>query len=94
METETHFERTITSEFERISKENNGVIRRGRPSTLTPQQREERKQIQKIKNRLRNEARRRAHVVLQYRYQNEFNSLMETELQNLVTNDDRYKISS
>jgi hypothetical protein len=92
-ETSPEISRSV-SEFERITKENNGAIRRGRPSTLTPQQREERKQIQKIKNRLRNEARRRAHIVLQYRYQNEFETLMETELHNLVVNDERYKIPS
>lgn len=80
------------SEFERITKQNAGLIRRGRPSTLTPEQKEERKEIQKIKNRLRNEARRRAHIVLQYRYQDEFNTLMEAELVNLQNTDSRYSI--
>jgi len=82
------------SEFERITKQNAGLIRRGRPSVLTPEQKEQRKNVQKIKNRLRNEARRRAHIVLQYRYQDEFNSLMEEELTNLQKKDPRYKIPS
>jgi len=85
---------SASSEFERITKANAGLIRRGRPSVLTEEQKQERKQVQKIKNRLRNEARRRAHVVLQYRYQNEFNELMESELNNLKKTDPRYKIPS
>jgi folylpolyglutamate synthase/dihydropteroate synthase len=81
------------SEFERITKQNAGLIRRGRPSVLTAEQKAERKEIQKIKNRLRNEARRRAHIVLQYRYQEEFTQLMESELQNLQNNDSRYSVT-
>jgi folylpolyglutamate synthase/dihydropteroate synthase len=82
------------SEFERITKEKAGAIRRGRPSVLTPEQKEQRREIQKIKNRLRNEARRRAHIVLQYRYEDEFNALMESEFRNLANNDERYRIPS
>jgi len=80
----------MTTEFERIQEMRLGGARRGRPSVLTPEQKEERKKAQNAKNRLRNEARRRAYLVLQYRYENEFNETFQQELQNLKNKDPRY----
>jgi len=82
----------IITEFQKLATANR-VSRRGRPATLTPEQREHRAEVQKVKNRLRNEARRRAYVVLQNRYQDEFETLLDQELQALKT-DDRYRIPS
>jgi hypothetical protein len=79
------------TEFEKIAKNREGMgVRRGRPSTLTPVEKAERKVVQNAKNRLRNEARRRAHIVLQYRYSMEFQQLLQEELDNLSNNDPRY----
>ena len=83
----------MTSEFERIQQMRLGGARRGRPSTLTPEQKEERKKAQNAKNRLRNEARRRAYLVLQYRYENEFQETFQRELENLKSKDSRYSDS-
>jgi hypothetical protein len=80
----------MTTEFERIVQQRQGATRRGRPSVLTQEQREERRKVQNAKNRLRNEARRRAYIVLQYRYNEEFQALLDQELQNLSNNDARY----
>ena len=80
----------MTTEFERIVQQRQGAARRGRPSVLTQEQREERRKAQNAKNRLRNEARRRAHIVLQYRYNDEFQTLLNQELENLSKNDVRY----
>ena len=80
----------MTTEFERIVAQRQGAARRGRPVTLTPEQREERRKAQNAKNRLRNEARRRAYIVLQHRYNEEFQTLLSQELQNLAENDPRY----
>lgn len=80
----------MTTEFERIVQQRQGAARRGRPSVLTQEQREERRKAQNAKNRLRNEARRRAHIVLQYRYSDEFQALLNQELENLSKNDPRY----
>jgi hypothetical protein len=80
----------MTTEFERIVQQRQGATRRGRPTVLTPEQREERRKAQNAKNRLRNEARRRAYIVLQYRYSEEFQSLLNQELENLSNNDPRY----
>lgn len=80
------------TEFERIASERKSGIRSERPSRLTPAQKVERKILQETKNRLRNEARRRAHIVLQYRYGAEFHDLLEQELENLVKNDPKYAI--
>jgi hypothetical protein len=80
----------MTTEFERIVQQRQGGARRGRPSVLTQEQREERRKAQNAKNRLRNEARRRAYVVLQHRYNEEFQALLNQELENLSNNDPRY----
>jgi hypothetical protein len=78
------------TEFQKLTSSGTG-IKRGRPVTLTPEQRLHRKSVQKIKNRIRNEARRRAYVVLQTRYADEFTALMEQECEALK-NEDRYHI--
>jgi putative IMPACT (imprinted ancient) family translation regulator len=79
------------TEFEKIAKNREGMgVRRGRPSTLSAVEKAERKVVQNAKNRLRNEARRRAHIVLQYRYSAEFQQLLQQELDNLSKNDPRY----
>lgn len=80
----------MTSEFERIQQARLGGTRRGRPSTLTPEEKAERKKTQNAKNRLRNEARRRAYLVMQYRYEEEFQKIFSNELENLRTKDSRY----
>lgn len=76
----------MTTEFERLST-TKGAIRRGRPVTLTPEQKAARRAEQQRKNRIRNEARRRAHMVLQHRYADEFRSLMNEELDNLSSSE-------
>lgn len=78
------------TEFEKLVQQRQGATRRGRPSTLTAEQKAERRAQANAKNRLRNEARRRAHIVLQYKYNEEFNRLLADELKNLSKNDPRY----
>lgn len=78
----------MASEFEKIVQKN-GTTRRGRPAYLTADQKRHRKHVQAIKNRKRNEARRRAYIVLQNRYEGEFNTLMANELAHL-NNDPKY----
>lgn len=79
----------MATEFEQLAKQNG--TRRGRPSVLTPEQKAERAAQHQAKARLRTEARRRAHIVLQYRYLDEFTALLNQELENLSNNDPRYK---
>jgi hypothetical protein len=81
----------MATEFEKLASSPNG-IRRGRISRLTEEQKAQRAEQTKTKNRLRNEARRRAHIVLQHRYKSEFEELMQNELDNLAKKDTRYKI--
>lgn len=69
-----------------------GAIRRGRPAGLTDEQRAQRKEEQKLKTRIRNEARRRAHIVLQHKYEEEYEALLNTELEAL-NKDERYQKS-
>lgn len=83
----------MTTEFEKLASSPTGM-RRGRISRLTPEQKAEKLAETKAKNRLRNEARRRAHIVLQYRYPSEFEQLIESEMKNLIANDPRYATSS
>jgi hypothetical protein len=83
----------MPTEFEKLASSPTG-IRRGRVSRLTPEQRAKKAEETKAKNRLRNEARRRAHIVLQYRYAKEFQELLEMEMDNLLKTDSRYTISS
>lgn len=73
----------MATEFEKLASSPNG-IRRGRVSRLTPEQKMAKARETKLRNRLRNEARRRAHIVLQHRYRSEFEELLNSELANLV----------
>jgi len=79
----------MATEFEKLASSPNGM-RRGRVSRLTPEQKAKKAEEVRAKNRLRNEARRRAHIVLQYRYESEFQSLLQSEMENLIKNDRRY----
>jgi len=72
----------MATEYEKLMN-SPGAIKRGRPSVLTPEQKAERREEQKRKTRLRNEARRRAHLVLQHKYEEEYNHLVNQELVNL-----------
>lgn len=69
----------MATEYEKLVAKP-GAIRRGRPTDLTDEQRAQRKEEQKQKTRIRNEARRRAHIVLQHKYTDEYEQLLEAEL--------------
>lgn len=79
----------MATEFEKLASSPN-KMKRGRVSRLTPEQKKAKQEETRAKNRLRNEARRRAHIVLQYRYMEEFEELLKSELDNLMNNDERY----
>lgn len=66
-----------TTEYQELV-EKKKVGKRGR-QPLDPAEKERRLAQQREKNRLRNEARRRALVVLQHRYEGEYKSLLEAE---------------
>ena len=66
-----------TTEYQKLLN-NKQVGRRGR-TPLTPEERESRRQVQRERNRLRNEALRRALLVLQHRYEGEYSSILEQE---------------
>lgn len=83
----------MATEFEKLASSPSGM-RRGRISRLTPEQKAHKAAETKKKNRLRNEARRRAHIVLQYRYNEEFQQLLESEMQNLIKTDKRYSTTA
>lgn len=80
----------MATEYEKLMS-TKGAIKRGRPSTLTPEQKAERKAEQQRKTRLRNEARRRAHLVLQHKYEEEYSHLVNQELVNL-SKEERYAV--
>lgn len=80
------------TEFQKMTAAGSG-IRRGRPATLSSDQKRHRQEVAKIKNRLRNEARRRANAVLASRYSEEFEQLMESEY-NALSSEGRYRIPS
>ena len=71
-----------TTEYQKLLN-NKQVGRRGR-TPLTPEERESRRQVQRERNRLRNEARRRALLVLQHRYEGEYSSILEQEFAALI----------
>lgn len=56
--------------------------KRGR-KPLAPEEKARRVEVQKEKNRLRQEARRRASLVLQHRYADEFEALYKVEFANI-----------
>jgi hypothetical protein len=67
------------SEYENVVQ---GTVKRGR-KPLSLEEKQGRIQIQKQQNRLRQEARRRAALVLQHRYADEFVKLFSVELNSL-----------
>lgn len=70
-----------TSEYRTIVSSTNR--RRGRPR-LTEEERAIRAEQRKEANRLKQEARRRAAIVLQHRHQDEFQNLLRTEYDALI----------
>lgn len=61
-----------------------GEVKRGRKKTaLTAKEIAERKERENIANRQRQEARRRASMVLQHNYRDEFSELYQRELANI-----------
>jgi hypothetical protein len=65
------------SEYKQIISDPNNSKRGRKP--LPPAEKARRVELQKQKNRLRQEARRRASMVLQHRYADEFESLYKAE---------------
>ncbi len=65
-----------TSQYVKLIEKGAG---RGKPKFLTPEQVRHKKEIASLKNRLRQEARRRALMVLQHRYASEYAELYNTE---------------
>lgn len=61
-----------------------GVVRRGRVTpTLSKEEMAQRQERERIANRQRQEARRRAAMVLQHNYRDEFSELYKQELANI-----------
>jgi len=69
-------ETKLMSEYNKLKNKGLG---RGRPA-LKPEEREQRKEI----NAKKQEARRRAHIVLQHRYLDEYEKVFSTELKELM----------
>ena len=68
-----------TSKYEQMKK--SGAVRRGRrPVEMTEEERAQHEEAKKAANRQRQEARRRALVVLEHQYKDEFNDLYRSEL--------------
>jgi hypothetical protein len=68
-----------TTKYEQMKK--SGQVRRGRrPAEMTDAERIAREEAKKTANRQRQEARRRALVVLEHQYKEEFNDLYRNEL--------------
>lgn len=66
-----------TTEYQKLVQTKK-VGKRGR-QPLEPSEKERRQKAQRERNRVRNEARRRALIVLQHRYEGEYQSLLEAE---------------
>ena len=65
-----------------------GEVKRGRKKTeLSAQEIAERKERENLANRQRQEARRRAAMVLQHNYRDEFSELYQRELANIQSED-------
>ena len=73
-----------TSKYEQMKK--SGAVRRGRrPLEMTDEERTVHEEAKKTANRQRQEARRRALIILQKNYKNEFDDLYQSELQEIKT---------
>lgn len=65
-----------------------GAVRRGRsPQETTGAEAEARKERERLANRQRQEARRRAAMVLQHNYKEEFSELYRRELESIQSSD-------
>jgi DNA-binding transcriptional regulator YhcF (GntR family) len=65
-----------------------GIVRRGRTSpTLSKAETAKRLERERVANRQRQEARRRAAMVLQHNYRTEFSELYKQELANIQSED-------
>ena len=80
----------MTTQYERIKTQMKN--RMGRPA-LDPLEKERRREVQKAENRRRAEARRRAYLVLQHTYEDEFKKAFEEEYKNLADDARFTKIS-
>lgn len=72
-----------TTEYQRLVQTKK-VGKRGR-QPLDPAEKARRQEAQRERNRMRNEARRRALVVLQHKYEGEYALLLEAEFAALTT---------
>jgi len=70
------------SEYQRLINQIKG--KPGRPR-LSEEQKKQNREEQKIRNSRRTEARRRAHLVLKFRHQKEFDEIFAIELEALET---------
>lgn len=78
----------MTSKYEQMKAA--GIISRGRSKKkLSKQEVKEREEKAKIANRQRQEARRRASIILQKTYKDEFDDLYQRELAELKTTDEQ-----
>jgi hypothetical protein len=68
---------TTDSEYQKLLATKK-VGKRGR-TPLAPEEKARRQAAQRERNRVRNEARRRALLVLQHRYEGEYSALLEAE---------------
>lgn len=65
-----------------------GIVRRGRIAPkLSKEEIQERQERERVANRQRQEARRRAAMVLQHNYRDEFSELYKQELANIQSED-------
>lgn len=72
----------MTSKYEQLKKA--GLISRGRSKKkMSKEEIKEREERAKIANRQRQEARRRASIILQKNYKDEFDDLYQRELEEL-----------
>jgi len=79
---------TMTSKYEQMKAA--GIISRGRSKKkLSKQEVKEREEKAKVANRQRQEARRRASIILQKTYKDEFDDLYQRELAELKTTDEQ-----
>lgn len=78
----------MTSKYEQMKAA--GIISRGRSKKkLSKQELKEREDKAKLANRQRQEARRRASIILQKTYKDEFDDLYQRELAELKTPDEQ-----
>ena len=74
----------MTSKYQQL-KESGQIVRGRNKKKLSKQEIKDRLDKAKIANRQRQEARRRALIILQKNYKNEFDDLYQSELQEIKT---------